>query len=224
MVDSDLKTWPRTRPCSGRRADEQLWSDSRVLLTGGNGFLGSFVRERHRRERDRRRSSPLAAASSICAMPRRARLAGRAPPPTWSCHAAARRRRHRRHRSHPGLFFYENAVMGIPPHRGVAPGRRGEVRRLGTICAYPKFAPIPFREEDLWNGYPEETNAPYALAKRGAARPVAAVSRRVRLPRRLPPAGEPLRTARQLRPRDPVTSSRPGSASSSRRETVASRR
>jgi GDP-L-fucose synthase len=69
-------------------------------------------------------------------------------------------------RAHPGLFFYENAIMGI---QIIEEARRAGVAKfvcLGTICAYPKFTPVPFREDDLWNGYPEETNAPYGLAKK----------------------------------------------------------
>ena len=69
-------------------------------------------------------------------------------------------------RAHPGRFFYENAVMGVEL---IEEARRAGVAKLvclGTICAYPKLTPVPFREEDLWNGYPEETNAPYGLAKK----------------------------------------------------------
>ena len=69
-------------------------------------------------------------------------------------------------RAHPGSFFYENAVMGIEL---MERARRAGVEKfvaVGTVCAYPKFTPIPFREDDLWNGYPEETNAPYGLAKK----------------------------------------------------------
>jgi GDP-L-fucose synthase len=69
-------------------------------------------------------------------------------------------------RLHPGEFFYDNAIMGIEL---IEYARRLNVRKfvcLGTICSYPKFAPVPFNEEDLWNGYPEETNAPYGLAKK----------------------------------------------------------
>jgi GDP-L-fucose synthase len=69
-------------------------------------------------------------------------------------------------RAQPGRFFYENAIMGI---QLIEEARLAGVEKfvcLGTTCAYPKFAPIPFREDDLWNGYPEETNAPYGLAKR----------------------------------------------------------
>ena len=69
-------------------------------------------------------------------------------------------------RANPGLFFYENAIMGI---QLIEACRQFEVQKtvvLGTICAYPKFTPVPFREEDLWSGYPEETNAPYGIAKK----------------------------------------------------------
>ena len=69
-------------------------------------------------------------------------------------------------RANPGRFFYENAIMGI---QLIEMARRRGIEKtvvLGTICAYPKFTPVPFREEDLWNGYPEETNAPYGLAKK----------------------------------------------------------
>src|SRR5207249_10621734 len=69
-------------------------------------------------------------------------------------------------RANPGRFFYDNAIMGI---QLVEEARLHGVDKLvlaGTICAYPKFTPVPFHEEDLWNGYPEETNAPYGLAKK----------------------------------------------------------
>ena len=69
-------------------------------------------------------------------------------------------------RLNPGKFFYDNAMMGI---QLIEEGRRVGLQKLvatGTICAYPKFAPVPFKEDDLWNGYPEETNAPYGLAKK----------------------------------------------------------
>ena len=76
------------------------------------------------------------------------------------------RRRHRREHGEPGRYFYDNAIMGIQLIEEARLAGVGKFVALGTICAYPKFAPIPFREEDLWNGYPEETNAPYGLAKK----------------------------------------------------------
>ena len=69
-------------------------------------------------------------------------------------------------REHPGKFFYENLMMGV---QLIEQGRLRNIEKfvaIGTICAYPKFTPVPFREKDLWNGYPEETNAPYGLAKK----------------------------------------------------------
>ena len=69
-------------------------------------------------------------------------------------------------RKHPGLFFFENAIMGVQLIEEARRAGIGKFVCLGTICAYPKLTPVPFREEDLWNGYPEETNAPYGLAKK----------------------------------------------------------
>ncbi|MGZ3304021.1 MAG: GDP-L-fucose synthase family protein, partial [Isosphaeraceae bacterium] len=66
----------------------------------------------------------------------------------------------------PGSFFYENAIMGIELMEQARTGNVSKFVQVGTVCAYPKFAPIPFSEDDLWNGYPEETNAPYGLAKK----------------------------------------------------------
>ena len=116
-------------------------------------------------------------------------------------HLAAVGRRHRREPREPGRFFYENAVMGIQLiEEGAAPGVDKFVTS-GTICAYPKFTPVPFREEDLWNGYPEETNAPYGLAKKMLLVQAQAYRAAVRFQRDLPAAGEPVRPARQLRSR-----------------------
>src|SRR5204862_7148807 len=67
---------------------------------------------------------------------------------------------------HPGLLFYENALMGIQLIEEARRAGVGKFVCLGTVCAYPKFTPTPFLEDDLWNGYPEETNAPYGLAKK----------------------------------------------------------
>jgi len=69
-------------------------------------------------------------------------------------------------RANPGLFFYDNAIMGIQLLEEARLAKVAKVVLIGSICAYPKFAPVPFREDDLWNGYPEETNAPYGLAKK----------------------------------------------------------
>jgi GDP-L-fucose synthase len=142
-----------------------FWRGRRVLLTGGNGFLGGFVRERIAAKQPAALLAPRADELDLrdAAAVRRYLAAQR---PDLVIHMAAVVGGIGANRLHPGRFFYENAVMGI---HLIEESRLAGVEKfvcLGTICAYPKFAPIPFHEEDLWNGYPEETNAPYGIAKK----------------------------------------------------------
>ena len=104
-------------------------------------------------------------------------------------------------RENPGSFYYQNLMMGAMLMEYARQAGVEKFVAIGTICAYPKFTPVPFREEDLWVGYPEETNAPYGIAKKGAAGAEPGLSRPVRVQLHLPAAREPLRPARQLRPR-----------------------
>jgi GDP-L-fucose synthase len=142
-----------------------FWNGRRVLVTGGGGFLGRALVRRLEARGAAGVMAPRAAALDL-----RERDAVRAAlerdRPDVVVHAAAVVGGIGANRAHPGRFFYENAIMGI---QLIEEARRAGVRKfvcLGTICAYPKFTPVPFREEDLWNGYPEETNAPYGLAKK----------------------------------------------------------
>jgi len=142
-----------------------FWRDQRVLLTGGNGFLGSFVREALQRRGPREILTPRASELDL-RDPLAVREWLRAKKPSLVIHAAAVVGGIGANQREPGRFFYENAVMGI---HLIEESRLAAVAKfvcLGTICSYPKFAPIPFREDDLWNGYPEETNAPYGIAKK----------------------------------------------------------
>ncbi len=142
-----------------------FWNNERVVVTGGAGFLGSFVLEGLKARGcanvfvPRSKDYDLREKSDIQRMFRTAQ-------PTLVLHLAAVVGGIGANREHPGRFFYENAIMGIEL---IEQARRFKLPKLvvvGTICAYPKFTPVPFKEDDLWNGYPEETNAPYGIAKK----------------------------------------------------------
>lgn len=142
-----------------------FWRDRRVLLTGGGGFLGGFLRARIEREQPAALFAPRASELDLLD-PIAVKSWLAANQPNLVIHAAAVVGGIGANRMHPGRFFYENAVMGI---HLIEEARLAGVEKLvclGTVCAYPKFAPIPFHEDDLWNGYPEETNAPYGVAKK----------------------------------------------------------
>jgi len=147
-------------------AEPSPLAGKRVLVTGGSGFLGSYVVERLRARGvtdifvPRRRDYDLVDRPAC-----RRLLEERGPQVVF--HLAARVGGIGANREQPGAFLFDNAMMGLNLFEECR--LSGQVEKLvvaGTICAYPKFAPVPFREEDLWNGYPEETNAPYGIAKK----------------------------------------------------------
>ena len=141
-----------------------FWSDKRVCVTGGAGFLGGFVVEELQRQ-GADVFVPLHADYDLTKREDIVRMLADARPDVV-IHLAAVVGGIGANMASPGRFFYENAIMGIELIEESRLAGVGKFVALGTICAYPKFAPIPFREEDLWNGYPEETNAPYGLAKK----------------------------------------------------------
>jgi len=145
-------------------SSETFWKDRRVTVTGGAGFLGSFVTAKLRAMGadvfiptiDK---YDLVQKESIIKLLDDAR-------PQMIIHLAAQVGGIGANRAHPADFFYSNLMMGVQLIHEAYLRKVEKVVALGTICAYPKFTPIPFKEEDLWNGYPEETNAPYGLAKK----------------------------------------------------------
>ncbi|HLZ12604.1 MAG TPA: GDP-L-fucose synthase [Candidatus Acidoferrum sp.] len=142
-----------------------FWKNRRVTVTGGNGFLGSFVVETLRAAGCADVIVPRSREYDLREKSHAEKLFHEAKPDIF-IHLAAVVGGIGANRSNPGKFFYDNATMGI---NCIEAARVAGIEKFvcaGTICSYPKFTPVPFREDELWNGYPEETNAPYGLAKK----------------------------------------------------------
>jgi len=142
-----------------------FWEKRRVVVSGGHGFLGSFVVEKLRAAGCREISVPRSREYDLREKSEALRLYKDARPDVF-IHLAAVVGGIGANRENPGRFFYENAAMGLHVIEAARIVGLEKFVCAGTICSYPKFTPVPFREEDFWNGYPEETNAPYGLAKK----------------------------------------------------------
>lgn len=142
-----------------------FWRSKRVVVTGGAGFLGSFVVDKLKDRGCGEIFVPRSRDYNLVDNEAVKRLY-KDTKPHVVIHLAAVVGGIGANQVNPGKFFYDNLMMGV---QMMEQGRQTGIEKfvaIGTVCSYPKFAPIPFREEDIWNGYPEETNAPYGLAKK----------------------------------------------------------
>ena len=142
-----------------------FWNSRKVLVTGGTGFVGRYVVDMLKRSGAKQIIAPRSKDYDLRKESDVRKLIMRTNPDII-IHLAAVVGGIGANREHPGKFFYDNLTMGV---HLIEQARLHGVEKfvaLGTVCAYPKFTPVPFKEENLWNGYPEETNAPYGLAKK----------------------------------------------------------
>ena len=153
------------------RMTDNFWSDKRVVVTGGAGFLGSFVIAKLKERGATNIFIPRIEDYNLIDRDDIRRLykdtlQGFDPKNMVVIHLAAHVGGIGANREHPADFFYDNLMMGVELMHQAWQNGVGKFTAIGTVCAYPKFTPVPFKEEDLWIGYPEETNAPYGLAKK----------------------------------------------------------
>lgn len=148
-----------------------FWQDKRVIVTGGAGFLGSFVTEKLKQRGATDIFIPRIEEYNLVDPNAIRRLYADTlknvdPKNVVIIHLAANVGGIGANMDHPADFFYDNLMMGVELMHQAHKNDIGKFVAIGTVCAYPKFTPVPFKEDDLWNGYPEETNAPYGLAKK----------------------------------------------------------
>lgn len=137
----------------------------RIIVTGGGGFVGGFLIEQMR-QRGYQNVEPIRRKDYDLTHEADARRLYQEKRPDVILHLAAEVGGIGANRDNPGRFFFANLAMGLHLIEAARLHRIKKFVQVGTICAYPKFTPVPFRESELWNGYPEETNAPYGVAKK----------------------------------------------------------
>ncbi|MDH5266127.1 MAG: GDP-L-fucose synthase [Candidatus Bathyarchaeota archaeon] len=143
-----------------------FWADKKTLVTGGAGFLGSFVVEKLINERKVNPKSIRIPRSKETDLRKWENCVKAVEDMDVVIHLAAKVGGIGFNRKYPATLFYDNAVMGIQLMEAARQEGVQKFVAVGTVCAYPKYTPVPFKEEDFWDGYPEETNAPYGIAKK----------------------------------------------------------
>jgi GDP-L-fucose synthase len=145
---------------------KNFWNGKTIIVTGGAGFLGSFVVEKLKERKAGKIIIPKIEDYDLTQLSDIRRLLNETVGNRIVIHLAARVGGIGANQEHPADFFYDNLMMGVQLLHESWKAGVDKFVAIGTVCSYPKNTPVPFREEDLWNGYPEGTNAPYGLAKK----------------------------------------------------------
>ena len=144
----------------------KFWANKKVLVTGGAGFFGSFIADKLIKERGVKPKNIRVPRSKEIDLIKWENCVKAVADMDIVIHLAGKVGGIGFNKKYPATLFYDNAIMGIQLMEAARQEGVQKFVAVGTVCAYPKFTPVPFKEEDLWNGYPEETNAPYGIAKR----------------------------------------------------------
>jgi GDP-L-fucose synthase len=146
--------------------NSDYWKDKKILITGGSGFLGSHVIDNLVEQRDVDRDQLIIPRSREVDLKNFEHCRQITKDADVVVHLAAKVGGIGYNQKYPGSLFYDNAIMGLNMIESARESGVKKFVQVGTVCAYPKYAKVPFKEQDLWNGYPEETNAPYGIAKK----------------------------------------------------------